>query len=53
LKGLERISSTSNLLPEKDRDQYKLKEFEAPSDKHMERLKGLIESWGIKAQIGG
>ena len=33
--------------------EYKLKEVEPPSDEHMERLKKLIESCGIKAQIGG
>ena len=33
--------------------EYKLKEVEPPSDEFMERLKKLIESCGIKAQIGG
>ena len=33
--------------------EYKLKDVEPPSEEHMERLKELIESCGIKAQIGG
>jgi len=33
--------------------QYKLKDVEPPNEEHMERLKELIESCGIKAQIGG
>lgn len=33
--------------------EYKLKDVEPPSDEHMEKLKELIESCGIKAQIGG
>ena len=33
--------------------EYKLKDVEPPSDEHMERLKKLIESCGVKAQIGG
>jgi pyruvate formate lyase activating enzyme len=33
--------------------QYKLKDVEPPSDEHMEKLKELIESCGIKVQIGG
>lgn len=33
--------------------EYNLKDVEPPSDEHMERLKKLIESCGIKAQIGG
>jgi pyruvate formate lyase activating enzyme len=33
--------------------EYRLKDVEPPSDEHMERLKELIESCGVKAQIGG
>ena len=33
--------------------EYKLKDVDPPSDERMEKLKELIESCGIKAQIGG
>lgn len=33
--------------------EYKLADVEPPSDEHMERLKGIVESCGVKAQIGG
>ena len=33
--------------------EYKLEDVEPPSDDHMERLKELVESCGVKAQIGG
>jgi len=27
--------------------------IEIPSDEHMQHLKGIVESFGLKAQIGG
>ncbi len=33
--------------------EYKLADVESPGDEHMERLKQIVESCGIKAQIGG
>jgi pyruvate formate lyase activating enzyme len=33
--------------------EYKLPDVEAPGDEHMIRLKGIVESCGVKAQIGG
>jgi pyruvate formate lyase activating enzyme len=33
--------------------EYKLKDLEPPSDEHMAKLKKLVESCGVKAQIGG
>ena len=42
----------THLYDQLDMD-YKLKDLEPPSDEHMERLKELVESCGINAQIGG
>ena len=33
--------------------EYKLKDVEPPSDDHMIKLKEIVESCGVKAQIGG
>ena len=33
--------------------EYKLVDVEAPSDGHMERLKEIVESRGVRVQIGG
>lgn len=33
--------------------EYKLKDVEPPSDDHLIRLKEIVESCGVKAQIGG
>jgi pyruvate formate lyase activating enzyme len=33
--------------------EYKLADVEPPSDDHMERLKEIVESCGVRAQIGG
>lgn len=33
--------------------EYKLKDVEPPSDDHMKRLKEIVESCGVGAQIGG
>ena len=33
--------------------EYKLKDVEPPSDDHMLSLKKIVESCGVKAQIGG
>jgi len=32
---------------------YKLADVETPSDEHMQRLKDIVESSGVKAQVGG
>ena len=32
---------------------YKLKDVEPPSDSHMKRLKEIVESCGVSAQVGG
>jgi pyruvate formate lyase activating enzyme len=34
-------------------EEYKLTDVEPPSDDHMTMLKEIIESCGVKAQIGG
>jgi len=33
--------------------EYELKDVEPPSEEHMKKLKNLVESCGVKAQIGG
>ncbi len=33
--------------------EYKLKHIEPPSEEHMNKLKKVIESYGVKVQIGG
>jgi len=33
--------------------EYKLEDVEPPSDDHMKRLKEIVESCGVRAQIGG
>ena len=33
--------------------EYKLTDVESPSDEHMMKLKEIVESCGVKAQIGG
>jgi pyruvate formate lyase activating enzyme len=33
--------------------EYKLEHVEAPSDDHMQKLKEIVESEGVKVQIGG
>jgi hypothetical protein len=33
--------------------EYKLKDVEPPTDDYMKRLRDIIESCGVKAQIGG
>ena len=33
--------------------EYKLTDVEPPSDDHLERLKEIVESCGVRAQIGG
>jgi len=33
--------------------QYELADVESPSDEHMQRLKEIVESCGVKAQVGG
>ncbi len=33
--------------------EYELKDVEPPSEEHMKKLKALVESCGVKAQIGG
>ena len=33
--------------------EYQLTEVEPPSDDHMERLKEIVESCGVRVQVGG
>lgn len=32
---------------------YKLQELQPPNESYMQKLKGLVESFGLRAQIGG